>query len=500
MLFHSYEFIFAFLPITLAGFILLSNKKNQNLTLIWLVVASMLFYASWLLQHSILLIASTIFNYYIGQLFDKNRQKQRKNFFLLLFALTINLLTLCYFKYINFGIENLNVFLSNPIPNLDILIPIGISFFTFYQIIYLIDVYNNQVEKHNLLEYFFFVTFFPYITAGPIVLQKEILPQLKNIYYFNIDNLVIGLSMFSIGLFKKVVLSDGIAPYANAIFDTANGSLIGAADGWLGMIAYTLQLYFDFSGYSDMAIGLGCMFGIKLPLNFNSPVKSVSIIDFWRRWHITMTRFFTMFVYSPLAISLMRMSLRKIYNPALTFTVAIALPIIFTFTLAGLWHGAGWTFVIFGLIHGVALAVNHAWKELRLISPPPVVGWTITMGVVVVGLLFFRAENLATAWSILQGMVGINEAFISENVTKVLNLYTVLPWIVFLSTIVLFAPNTQELMRDFSVTTDSLEEDLPWPSWLAWQPNVGWALFCTILFLVAILSISERTEFLYYKF
>jgi hypothetical protein len=197
----------------------------------------------------------------------------------------------------------------------------------------------------------------------------------------------------------------------------------------------------------------------------------------------------------------MRTSLKKGYSAALTFTIAVVFPVIITFTIAGLWHGAGWTFVTFGLLHGVALAVNHAWRESRLPSPAPLVGWAMTMGVVVVGLVLFRAESLATAWIVLKGMVGINNASMGGNITKLLSPYTVLPWIALLSAIVLFAPNTQELMREFSVTTDALEQESSrWPKWLAWRPTVGWAAFCTILFLVAVLSITEKTQFLYYKF
>lgn len=503
MLFHSYQFIFGFLPITFIGFALIRQKLSHNFSLVWLVAASIAFYASWSEVYVLLLIVSILFNYLLGQLIQKNLQNHRLASYLLVFGIASNLAMLGYFKYTNFLIDNINTIFDLSMAKMSIALPVGISFFTFYQIIYLVGVYSQQAEKQNLLNYFLFVTFFPYVTAGPIVLQQEILPQYtqQNKQEFKLDGLVIGLSIFSIGLFKKLVFADSLAPYSEAVFDAANKSMLGATDAWLGALAYSLQLYFDFSGYSDMAIGLGCMFGIKLPLNFNSPYKAVSIIDFWRRWHITMTRFFTTFVFSPIAVRLMRLSLKKAYSPALTFIISIALPTIFTFTVAGLWHGAGWNFVIFGLLHGLALAVNHAWRETRLPSPSPLVGWILTMGVVITGLVIFRAQTLAAAWSILQAMVGFNQVFGDGNIPRFINTFSVLPWIVTLSAITLLAPNTQELMCEFSATTDTLEaESLRWPKWLVWRPTMGWALFCTTLFVVAIFSMKGNTDFLYYQF
>jgi alginate O-acetyltransferase complex protein AlgI len=505
MVFHSHEFIFIFLPITLLGFFLVKKFFTYPWSLVWLAGASIVFYSSWISIYSLLLIASTLFNYLIGRLIEKYRFKEQATIYLLTFAIVTNLAILGYFKYTNFFIKNINIFIADPLPSLNIILPLGISFFTFYQIIYLVDVYSQQTIKHNFLHYFLFVTFFPYVTAGPIVLQKELLPQYTEKNNFkenlNLEGIIIGLSIFSIGLFKKLVLADGIAPYADLVFNAENSSCVSLTDAWLGGIAYSLQLYFDFSGYSDMSIGLGCMFGIKIPLNFNSPFKAVNIIDFWRRWHITMTRFFTTFVFSPIAISLMRISLEKDYASVLRFTLAVAVPIIFTFTVAGLWHGAGWTFVIFGLIHGVALATNYAWRELQLPKPLPLLGWAMTMGVVVIGLVVFRAESLMAAWAILQSMFGINYIAKETTTSNILNIYSVLPPLALLSGIVLLAPNVYELMRAWPVTIDPLEIDnTNYPKWMVWQPNIGWAIFCTILFLVAVFSIKEKTQFLYYKF
>ncbi len=500
MVFHSYEFIFVFLPITFLGFVLTQKIFGLRFSLFWLTAASVFFYASWSLVYSLLLTGSIIFNYCTGRLILRNSQNYRLSFSILAFALTSNLAMLGYFKYTNLCINSVNTLLGTSLPTISVVLPVGISFFTFYQIIYLIAIYTKQAQKHDFLGYFLFVTFFPYVTAGPIVLQQEIFPQYaqKNKHNFQLDDLVIGLSIFSIGLFKKLVFADGIAPYADIVFNTANNSMVVAADAWLGTLAYSLQIYFDFSGYSDMAIGLGCMFGIKLPLNFNSPYKATSISDFWRRWHMTLTRFFTTFVYLPLAVKLTRLSLKKAYSPALKFMIGIAVPTIVTFALAGLWHGAGWNFVIFGLIHGVALTVNHYWRQVRLPSPSPLLGWALTMGVVLIGLVFFRANSNSSALVILQGMLGINEVL---NISKLLSTSMILPWITILSAIALLAPNTQELMRYFPVTTDVLEvKNSRYPKWLAWRPIVSWALFCTTLFVLSIFCMKGNTNFLYYQF
>jgi alginate O-acetyltransferase complex protein AlgI len=499
MLFSSYEFILGFLPATLLGFILTRKIFGQTTSQAWLIGASIIFYLSWGVNSAFFLVASIMFNYWSGRTISKTRADERTSFYLLVFAITSNLLMLGYFKYTNFSIDNLNIFLGLSIPKINIVLPVGISFFTFSQILYLIGIYSGRSHHHNFLKYVLFATFFPYVTAGPIVVDREVFPQYHR-QKFQLENLVIGLSIFAIGLFKKLVFADGIAPYADSIFNSAQVNIIGTTDAWLGAIAYTFQIYFDFSGYSDMAIGLGCMFGIKLPLNFNSPYKAVSITDFWRRWHMTMTRFFTTVIFSPVAVKLTRYSLLKSYSPGLTFSLGVALPTILTLTLAGLWHGAGWNFIIFGVLHGVALAINQIWDEVRLPPPPQSVGWLLTMGIVIVGLVLFRAPNLATAQNILQSTMGLSE-IAGTAIPAIISRSKVLPALAILAGVTLLAPNTQELMRYFSITTDAVElENSSCPHWLAWKPTIPWALFCTSLFIAAIFSVKGNTSFLYYQF
>jgi alginate O-acetyltransferase complex protein AlgI len=267
-------------------------------------------------------------------------------------------------------------------------------------------------------------------------------------------------------------------------------------------LAYTLQLYFDFSGYSDMALGIGQMFGLKLPLNFNSPLKACSITDFWRRWHMTMTRFFTNYLYSPIAMKMMRRAVRRSYGPKMRFLAVSALPVTATFALAGLWHGAGWTFVVFGLIHGLALATNHGWREARMPAPSPVAGWLLTMGVVLLGLVFFRAASVPVALSVLAGMMGLGVDLAgggaSEVAVVVVDAPSALAWILVLGTIVLTCPNSQEIMQRHWFSSDPEPE--AGSKWLAWQPTVAWGLVGAIALAAALDSMSGATAFLYYQF
>jgi alginate O-acetyltransferase complex protein AlgI len=316
------------------------------------------------------------------------------------------------------------------------------------------------------------------------------------------------------GLFKKVIFADTIATYSNTVFThAASGSSIGAGSAWLGVISYTLQLYFDFSGYSDMAIGLGCIFGLRLPLNFNSPLKATNIIDFWRRWHMTMSRFFTNYIYTPLATGQMRRSLQRKYSAPIRLVRVVVVPVIITFTLAGLWHGPGWGFIVFGLIHGVALAINHIWRELRNARNwpqlPNVISWGLTLLVFVISLVFFRADSIATALQLLGAMFGLGGAGAASIVAfygqlAIFEGFPITPimiWITLLACIALFFPNTQEILRDYAVALDPV---VPTAKNrfvdLVWKPNLAWAIVTGIAGLIALSAIGEQSPFLYYQF
>jgi len=499
MQFYSAEFVFLFLPIVLAGFWLASRHGGRYGTVAWLAAASLGFYGFWDPWMLLLLLASVVVNFLIGRRIGAARQAKQGRLasWILGLGIVCNLAILGGFKYANFFIENVNALAGSEISLIDLLLPIGISFYTFIQIGYLIDVKNGQAAQPPFAQYLLFATFFPYVTAGPIVLQQEIFSQLEKRPRFDIDRVVIGLVFFSIGLFKKLVLADGVAGYATSAFRVvAQGDAISALDAWMGTLAYTLQLYFDFSAYSDMALALGFMFGIRLPFNFNSPLKATSIIEFWRRWHMTMTRFFTNYIYTPVALSMTRRSLGAGHGAWTRFAVATAYPMILTFTIAGLWHGAGWKFVVFGLIHGVALSINHAWRQARAPALPAPVCWALTFGVFLLSLVFFRAPSLAGAWVMLEAMFGFGDG---------INFYVVqmsaLPKLAVLLLIALLAPNSQELMRRVDLSCDAIPDNgRRWPAWLAWRPTPVWTAVGALLFAGAISLGAAGSPFIYYQF
>jgi alginate O-acetyltransferase complex protein AlgI len=509
MLFHSPAFIFGFLPLCFLGFAAVHRLWGWDAALLWLAGASLVFYGQWSPALAGLLLGSILFNYGAAQLLLAKIDDRRTARCLLLAAIGANLALLGWFKYTNFLIDNANLLTDAALPHLDIVLPVGISFYTFIQIGFLVEVYNRQVDQIRFGHYLLFGSFFPCVTAGPIILQKDMLPQLAQARPAELDSarIAIALTVLGIGLFKKLILADHIAPFADGVFgSTAAGVPLGASLAWIGALAYTLQLYFDFSAYSDMALGIGYLFGIRLPLNFNSPLKACSITDFWRRWHMTMTRFFTNYLYAPIAMPMTRRALQRGYGRTARFLTATALPVSATFVLAGLWHGAGWTFVLFGLIHGLALAVNHGWREARMPSLPPAAGWLLTMAVVITGLVFFRAADVPTALTLLATMAGLGPAgalhAADPQLTRIaVDAAAALVWILLLGTIALACPNTHELMWRHWFSSDPRPEGQRlWPLWLLWRPTLGWSVVGAILLAAALGSISGHTSFLYYQF
>lgn len=351
MLFNSFIFIFAFLPVALGGYLLTRLLFKETVWVIWLAACSLLFYAWWKPVYLILIVASILVNYTIGKKMGVSRGRPKK--MLLILGVVMNLGVLAYFKYTNFIFENVGRIIGQDFDFNYIVLPLAISFFTFQQIAYLVDAYRGETMEVDFSRYTLFVTFFPQLIAGPIVHHREMLPQFFNKVEHRklIDNLAVGLSIFAVGLFKKVVIADSLSKWAQPTFAIADmGVSPTFFESWIGALAYTLQLYFDFSGYSEMALGLGRMFGIVLPINFFSPYKARSIIDFWRRWHITLSRFLRDYLYIPLGGSRCG-PLRHHVN------------LFVTMLLGGLWHGAGWTFVIWGMLHAIYLTINHLWRE-----------------------------------------------------------------------------------------------------------------------------------------
>jgi alginate O-acetyltransferase complex protein AlgI len=401
MLFNSFEFIFLFLPVTLMGFFLLGRVKHAYAAA-WLAYASLIFYGYWNVAYVGLMLSSIIANYNFGLWIAKagvSHDEVSKKC-LIIAAITANLLLLAYYKYANFFISSVNSVTGIQWSLGDIILPLGISFFTFTQIAYLVDTYQGKVKENNFVHYLLFVTYFPHLIAGPLLHHKQMMPQfaLPITYRFSNENFSLGVAYFTIGLAKKVLLADNLSEYATPVFSTASiGGGVGFLSSWIGVVAYSFQLYFDFSGYCDMAVGISKMFGINLPLNFNSPYKARSIIQFWQRWHMTLSQFLRDYLYIPLGGN-RNGHLRRHAN------------IMLTMLLGGLWHGASYTFVVWGFLHGIYLIINHVYRhfipsnilELRVASV------MMTFVAVTVAWVFFRAETLSAAIEILKGMAGIN--------------------------------------------------------------------------------------------
>lgn len=384
MLFNTHIFIFAFLPFSFFVYFLLNKAKKTILAKIFLLFSSLFFYAWWNYNYLPLILFSMAFNFYLGQ---KLKNKNKK---LLYFGVFVNLALLGFFKYTNFMIENLNFALNLNINTLNLVLPLAISFFTFQQIAYLVDSYKFEIKEQSFLNYGIFVCFFPQLIAGPIVHHKEMMSQFESSRnkIINYKNIALGIFIFSIGLFKKAVIADTFAKWADFGFDEAGP--ISFFEAWATSLSYTFQLYFDFSGYTDMAIGAALLFNIKLPLNFNSPYKALDLQDFWRRWHMTLSRFLRDYIYIPLGGN--KINIKRTY-----------INLMATFLLGGIWHGAGWTFIIWGLMHGIGVCVHRAWQKTG-IKMHKILAWFITFNFVNIAWVFFRATSFDDAWRILNAM------------------------------------------------------------------------------------------------
>lgn len=490
MLFSSYEFIFLFLPVTLLVYFTLLRQRLGVAARSWLLFASVFFYGWWDTRYIPLILGSILFNYTIGGVLanyaDGGRGRISKRA-LFVFGLVVNILLLGWFKYMDFFIGTSNALVGTDFPLLQIVLPLGISFFTITQIAFLVDAYEGLVAERNLLDYALFVTFFPHLLAGPILHHKEMMPQFDRLRNKVLDwrNLYLGLGLFLIGLFKKVVIADTFAVWAKAGF--ASNEPLHLAVAWLTSLAYTLQLYFDFSGYSDMAIGIGWMFNIRLPVNFNSPYRATGLIEFWKRWHITLTNFVTTYLYTPI--------LRAFGQ--ITFAHSMV-AIFVAMLISGFWHGAGWTFIIWGGLHGGGLVVNHVWKRRKL-RMPKWLAWLITFNFVNVAFVFFRADTVERALSIIKGMCGGNGVVLHKSLirTPVLGQLPVsfdrgwlkgidandktIAYVVLALLVVYFCRNSMEIMQRFR------------PAWT-------WFLPTLVIFVWTMFEMGKVSEFLYFQF
>ena len=404
MLFSDPVFIVGFLPAALIIFHALRVWTTGKTALTALVGLSMAFYAYWSVPFLFLLLGQIGVNYLFARQTEKQTSESSRRV-LFWSAVVFNLCLLGYYKYRNFFLENLGVVIGAHFHISHLIVPLAISFHTFQQIALLADVKDGDVKVPPLLNYVFFVMFFPQLIAGPIVLHREMGRQviaMREGKGLGLSMFGQGLFLFAFGLFKKICLADNIGVFANMAFDPHQ--ILSFPEAWAGAVAYALQLYFDFSGYSDMAVALGLMFGFRLPFNFLIPFAAPSMIEYWKRWHITMTRFFTMYTYMPVALAAARKAKAAQHTALRTFIRVTLWPTIMTFLLSGLWHGAGWTFVMFGLVNGLGLGINHAWNAAKLPSPPRLVGWLLTIITVLVTLVYFRSTSLGQANRILHEM------------------------------------------------------------------------------------------------
>lgn len=521
MLFNSYAFIFVFLPITLAGFFFIARYTHAA-ALIWLAAASLFFYGWWNPAYVTLLVISILFNYGIGSVLamPATQANPRHKKAILVGGIGCDLALLAFYKYADFFIYSANQ-LGGDFTFLHIALPLGISFFTFTQIAFLLDASRNETKERNFLRYMLFVTFFPHLIAGPVLHHKEMMPQFSkpSIFRPNPDDLGIGMTLFFIGLFKKVVLADGISPYVGPAFDAvAAGQELTLFEAWGAALAFSLQLYFDFSGYSDMAIGVARMFGIRFPMNFYSPYQALNIIEFWRRWHMTLSRFLRDYLYIPLGGN--RCGIPRHY-----------VNIMITMLLGGLWHGAGWTFVIWGGLHGAYLIVNHGWHALRV-----KLGWQgestrvgraaallLTFMAVTFAWVFFRAQGLDEALAMTRAMLGLNGyalpqtlaftlgesgqwlvglgvPFATLHAGDVISFDGIMRILVLLG-IALLMPNSYDILRRFEPATGLLPSSRTRQGTvLEWRPNGVWGMVVALLGVAAITQITKVSEFLYFQF
>ena len=460
MLFSSAEFIFIFLPFTFFIYFFLARRFSFFYAKGWLLLASLFFYAYWHPANVFIIIFSMVFNFFMG-----SRLSQSKSKIFLIFGIVTNLGVLFYYKYADFFLANINLITGSSFSLLHIILPIGISFFTFQQIAFLVDSYEGKVPIFPFADYCLFVTYFPQLIAGPIVHHSEMMPQFLDINNrnFNYDNLTKGFFIFNMGLAKKIVIADTMAIIVNRGY--SNSGLLSSLETWFTSICYSIQLYFDFSGYSDMAIGLALLFNIWIPINFNSPYKSQNIQEFWRRWHITLSRFLRDYLYIPLGGS--KSGEFKTYRN-----------LFVTFLLGGIWHGAGWTFIIWGALHVLALIINRVFNELKFRLPISI-SILITLFFVNVTWVFFRANTWEVAVNMLHNMFIKNDSI--NSFVLITDYYNLPIWVI--AVILLFGKNSNEIAARF-------------------KPNgmFLWKIVLLVLVNALFLNSSISQEFLYFDF
>jgi alginate O-acetyltransferase complex protein AlgI len=500
MLFSSYTFLFQFLPAVVLAFAA-ARRHSPRAGILVLAGASLFFYGAWKPIYLLLLLASIGANFSLGLLMEDPLRRRAVG----QLGVALNLAALCYFKYTNFILDSVNALTGAPLPFVNVMLPLGISFFTFQQIAYLVDVMRGAKVERDIVAYTLFVSFFPHLIAGPLVHHAEMIPQFKRGRTSRSAVLAArGLAIFAAGLFKKVVIADNLAQFVSPVYAHLDaGGAVTPGWAWLSTLSYTFQIYFDFSGYSDMAIGLALLFGIRLPVNFRSPYKATSITDFWRRWHITLSRFLRDYLYIPLGGNRLGEQ-RRYFN------------LMLTMLLGGLWHGAGWNFLIWGGLHGTYLSLNHLWQKWRGAATKVsssnhrarAASWAVTFGAVVIAWVFFRARTLAGAWAMLSAMFGFgggSSSYVSPGILRVMDLPILVGEERLLAiggvavalslTVALSLRNVTELYgyREYRHAAEPSRGP-------RWRPNLAWALVSALAIAVSLFGMWQRLEFLYFQF
>jgi len=517
MLFNSPEFLFLFLPISLAGYYGLIYLGYRQKIFVYLVLVSFVFYSFWSPPYAILLALSVGGNYAAGSVIERYRGTAIVRTSILTLGILANLAVLGYYKYTNFIVENINYVSGTDFTLTRIILPLAISFYTFQQIAYLVDVARGEIRSEGIARFVTFVVFFPQLIAGPIVHYKDMMPQFfgSRLGRFATANITVGLIIFAIGLFKKTIIADSAASFSTPVFDAVHaGTAIGTLEAWKAVLCYKIQLYFDFSGYSDMAVGLSRMFGVLLPLNFHSPLRAFSIIDYWRRWHMTLQSFIASYIYQPISVPLTRYAASKGLSKNLYFIVSVALPTFIIFIVSGIWHGAAWTFVIWGAMHGFFVIVNEYWRSLkkksRRNSPP---GWidnsfyfALTLSCAILASTMFRAEapmDAVKLWAAMLHMpdaadlVSIFPSSLGEAITEPF------VFIVCVSILLFFFPNSNQIMTRYRPV-------LYWERWkkvalpvikLQWRTNLAWCIWLGVVFYLGVaFMFRSQSEFIYFNF
>jgi D-alanyl-lipoteichoic acid acyltransferase DltB (MBOAT superfamily) len=537
MIFTSWTFLAIFLPLALGGF-WASSLAGPKVAGLWLIVASLTFYGFWAPYLIVLITCSILFNYGLSVAIRRYRDRPKLQLWLMIAGVVVDLSALFYYKYLGAIVAFVlgqQFYTAHGLAS--IVLPLGISFFTFTQIGYLVDCREGSTHDNKFIDYVLFVTFFPHLIAGPLLHNGEMMPQFsdRKTYGYHGPNVAAGLTIFLIGMMKKSLIADPLSPLIAPGF--AHPEALQIFGAWAAALGYSIQLYFDFSGYSDMAIGLALLFNVRFPANFNSPYKARNIIDFWQRWHMTLTRYLTQYLYNPIALAIRRRRMarglpmsRKALGAPVPFITLVIFPTVATMALAGIWHGAGLQFLVFGVLHGVYLAINHAWRMYGAKPPktprarPARWGiaasqWFLTYLAVLVAQVFFRASSIAKAVVLLGGMAGgrgLEHPFPiphavpfshlifgrlirhGDVIVGDSNLLQPFIYVAIGFAIVLLCPNTQQIMAEAKPILGAQPKPAPKP--LLWRPSVQWALVMAVAGNVALLSLGGTTEFLYFQF